>query len=365
MKIFISWSKEKSKQIALKTRELLESVTPSNQVFVSDVDIVAGEDVQAKIIDQIKDCDKLVLCFTEENKKAPWLLFEAGYARGRQKVVIPLLFDKDPDWHSWIDNPMNVAREIQFNDTNFVESFIASFNLINNEDNRQKIIEYQQQVDKIKDIYRKVDRNCEDLVAQLVHNKHFVAENPFFRDKTAHFMAGFESFELYNVITEQFMFSGKYLWIYGRKNMKLMSDSFKKFFNYLSETARLHPDMEGIDFRCLFLDPDSEEVSRAHIRPKLLKHELNSSMYRASIIIGDNKNFEKCFKMYSDRREEIIIRLDNSIIYAVPIFDALGRPQLLTDTRFEVFSVDSPKGQECIRKFQEVWNKAKPFSYHE
>ena len=365
MKIFISWSKEKSKQIALKTKELLESVTPKNQVFVSDVDIVAGEDVQARIINQIKECDKLVLCYTEENKKSPWLLFEAGYARGQQKIVIPILFDNDPNWHSWIDNPMNIAREISLNDTNFIESFITSFKLKNNDDNWQKIIDYQHKVDSIKNYYRKVDRNCEDLVEQLIHNKSFVAENPFFKDKTAYFLAGFESFELYKVITEQFMYSGKYLWIYGRKNMKLMSDNYKKFFNYLSETARLHTDMKGIDFRCLFLDPESEEVSRAHIRPTLLKNELNSNLYRASVIIGDNKNFEKCFKLYSNRRDEIIIRLDNSIIYAVPIFDALGRPQLLTDTKFEVFSVNSSKGQECIKKYQEVWDNAKPFSWHE
>ena len=52
--------------------------------------------------------DVYILCFTSDNKKSPWLLYEAGYASGLHKRVIPILFDKDSLWHSWIDNPMNV-----------------------------------------------------------------------------------------------------------------------------------------------------------------------------------------------------------------------------------------------------------------
>ena len=78
MKIFISWSKSKSMEFAIKTKELLEKVDPQIDAFVSEIDIYAGEDVQSKIIKQIESCDKLILCFTKENKKSPWLLFEAG-----------------------------------------------------------------------------------------------------------------------------------------------------------------------------------------------------------------------------------------------------------------------------------------------
>lgn len=63
---------------------------------MSEENISAGEKVQEKIIKKIEDCDLLLLCFTKENKKSPWLPYEAGFACGLNKTVIPLLFDNDP-----------------------------------------------------------------------------------------------------------------------------------------------------------------------------------------------------------------------------------------------------------------------------
>lgn len=51
--------------------------------------------------------------------------------------------------------------------------------------------------------------------------------------------------------------------------------------------------------------------------------------------------------MYENRRDEIIIRLDNCIIYSKPHFDMNGYPQLMTDSKFEVFSALSDRGKEC------------------
>ena len=99
--IFISWSKAKSRDFAIETKNLLESLDPHVNVFMSEENISAGEKVQEKIIRKIRECDILLLCFTRENKKSPWLLYEAGFACGLNKIVIPFLFDPDPNWHSW------------------------------------------------------------------------------------------------------------------------------------------------------------------------------------------------------------------------------------------------------------------------
>lgn len=362
MKVFISWSKRVGMQYAIKTKELLESIDPEINAFVSEADIVAGEDVQSKIISQIADCDKLILCFTRENKNSPWLLFEAGYARGLHKQVIPFLFDEDPNWHSWIDNPMNVAREISFNHCSFANAFITGLGISDTAANRNKIEKYRQDIIDIKEKTRVVDIQCEDFVNKLLASDAFVLENPVFQNKTAHFFAGFESFDLYKAITESFLYTGKYLWIYGRKNAKLFGGSFKEFFRYLDEKSYDHEDMGGIDFRCLFLDPDSEEVGRAHSQTEILKLELNATLQRAKAVIGDNKRLEQCFRLYSNKREAIIIRLDNCIIYCRPVFDANGAPQLLTNTQFEVFSANSTRGKECILKYEEIWNNARKMS---
>lgn len=358
MNIFISWSKAKSMQYALRTKALLESLDPSINVFVSEVDIHGGEDVQEEIIHRIIECDKLVLCFTKENKKSPWLLFEAGYARGLRKTVIPMLFDDDPNWHSWVDNPMNIAREVNFNNKNFSSVFFDCFGIISSEKNKQKLQRYRKTILDIKDKFRQVDIQCEDFVDKLTHNETFIVENPFYRGKTAFFLSGFESFDLYKTIIDSFMYTGKYLWIYGRKNMKLFGGSFNSFFKYLEEKASFDG-MAGIDFRCLFLDPDSPEVEKAHLQQDIFKSELTATILRAKSVVQDNLQLQKCFKLYSNKREEIIIRLDNCIIYDRPNFDANGYPQLLTNSGFEVFSVKSDKGKECIKKYENVWNSAK------
>jgi hypothetical protein len=361
MKVFISWSKEKSMEIAIETKTLLEKLNPNIDAFVSEVDINGGEYVQKQIIDKIRECDKLILCFTKENKKSPWLLFEAGYANGIQKVVIPILFDDDPNWHSWIDNPMNVVREIRFNN-NFNDLFMTDFELEDNDFNKRRIEHYKEIIFDIKDKHRDIDIQCESFVDKLIHNKAFVCESPFFQSKSAYFRTGFESFDLYKEIVDSFLYTGKYLWIYGRRNSKLFIGSFRYLFQYLKEkSSSKYENMGGIDFKCLFLDPNSKEVSRAHLHQETFENELKATISKANGIIGDDDILRKCFRLYQNHREEIIIRLDDCIIYSKPIYDSMGRPQLLTDSKFEVFAVKSIKGKECVQKFENIWLNSKEF----
>lgn len=362
MKFFISWSKRAGMEFAAELKILLESTTMETEAFVSEMDIIGGEDVQDKIIDNINQCDELILCFTQETKKSPWLLFEAGYARGCGKRVIPFLFDPDPNWHSWIDNPMNISREICFNSHNFMAEFMKTFNIKDTLKNRHRIEQFQQNILKIKEKYRLVDIECIDLVEKITNSGIFSMENPYYRDKTAFFLTGFESFDLYKIITDSFLYTGKFLWIYGRKNMKLFSGNFNKFFRYLDEKTFNNMGMDGIDFRCLFLDPTSDEVLHAHRQQEIFKLELKASILRAQTVIGKNMELKRCFRQYSNRREEIIIRLDNSILYSRPVFDATGTPQLLTNTGFEIFSVKTDRGRQCVEKFEKIWNSAKELS---
>lgn len=356
MNIFISWSKQIGLQFALKIKALLEKIDPTISVFVSEIDIIGGEDVQKKIIESIERCDKLVICFTKETKKAPWLLFEAGYARGLRKTVIPFLFDNDSNWHSWIDNPMNIAREIRFDGVSFTADFINSFDLENTPKVKQQIKHFRNEITDIKERFRSIDIECEDLIERLVSDEAFFVENPYFRDKTAFFLTGFESFELYKVLIDTFLYTGKYFWIYGRKNMKLFSGNYDRLFRYLDEKSLADPEqMEGVDFRCLFLSPDSEEVKFAHRQPEILASELRTCIMRAQSVVDSIPRIKRCFRSYSIKREEIIIRLDNCIIYSRPIFDAYGRPQLLTNSSFEVLSAKSERGVALIKKFEQVW----------
>lgn len=355
--VFISWSKAKSRDLAIEVKKLIESLNPSINVFMSEENISAGERVQEKIIQKIAECDKILLCFTRENKKSPWLLYEAGYASGLNKIVIPLLFDSDPNWHSWIDNPMNIAREINIKAPNFTTTFMECFDFHDSPYTRGTLSAFVEKTEEIREKYRKVDVQCEDFIDILLENNVFRIRSPIYRNRTAYFLTGFETFDLWKSITQSFLYTGKYLWIYGRKNMKLFGGNFKELFDYLEEKA-VDENMDGIDFKCLFLNPESDEVKYAHKQQDIFLQELDATIKRAKYQIGDNRTLQKCFRMYSNKREEVIIRLDNCIIYSKPHFDNNGQPQIMTDTRFEVFSVQSQRGQECTEKYCAVWNEA-------
>ena len=354
-KIFISWSKAKSRDLAFELKSLLEKMAPDINVFLSEDSIAAGEHVQEKIINQIVHCDKLLLCFTKENKKSPWLLYEAGFACGLNKTVIPILFDNDPNWHSWIDNPMNIAREISANSDEFYSDIINSLGITDTKYTKAVFLDFTRRIETVKEKYRQVDVQCEDFVDALIENDSFHIESPIYRDKTAYFLNGFETYDLWKTIVHSFLYTGKYLWIYGRKNMKLFGGNFRELFDYLEEKST-NSNMSGIDFRCLFLNPNSAEVKHAHSQQDIFLEELKVTIRRAENQIGDNQVIKNCFRMYENRREEVIIRLDNCIIYSKPHFDKNGYPQFMTDSKFEVFSASSDRGKECIQKFCAIWD---------
>lgn len=162
-------------------------------------------------------------------------------------------------------------------------------------------------------------------------------------------------YDLWKTIVHSFLYTGKYLWIYGRKNMKLFGGNFRELFDYLEEKST-NSNMSGIDFRCLFLNPNSAEVKHAHSQQDIFLEELKVTIRRAENQIGDNQVIKNCFRMYENRREEVIIRLDNCIIYSKPHFDKNGYPQFMTDSKFEVFSASSDRGKECIQKFCAIWD---------
>ena len=69
-----------------------------------------------------------------------------------------------------------------------------------------------------------------------------------------------------------------------------------------------------------------------------------------------NKIFN--YRKTPNKREEIIIRIDNCIIYCKPHFDINGNPNIMTNSSFEVFSALSEKGMRCIQKYTEIWESA-------
>jgi TIR domain len=78
MKVFISWSGELSRQVALALREWLPSVIQSIEPYVSSEDIDKGARWSTDIAAELEKSAYGILCVTKDNLLAPWINFEAG-----------------------------------------------------------------------------------------------------------------------------------------------------------------------------------------------------------------------------------------------------------------------------------------------
>lgn len=95
MKVFISWSGNKSHRVALVFREWLPSVIQSVVPYVSSEDIDKGARWSTDIAKELEDSTFGILCVTKDNLNAPWLSFEAGALSKTmdKSFVSPFLFD--------------------------------------------------------------------------------------------------------------------------------------------------------------------------------------------------------------------------------------------------------------------------------
>ncbi|WP_273762907.1 toll/interleukin-1 receptor domain-containing protein [Aeromonas hydrophila] len=98
MKVFLSWSGERSKQVATLLDEWLRCVLQAIRPWISTKDIDRGSLWFSEIQDQLQDVTTGIICLTQENKEKPWILFEAGaLAKGLSNSrVCTLLIDLDP-----------------------------------------------------------------------------------------------------------------------------------------------------------------------------------------------------------------------------------------------------------------------------
>ncbi|MCP1620150.1 TIR domain-containing protein [Pseudomonas sp. SLBN-26] len=98
MKVFLSWSGQRSKDVASLLSDWLCCVIQASRPWISARDLDRGSLWFGEINDQLKDTTVGIICLTQENKARPWILFEAGaLAKGLSTSrVCTLLIDLDP-----------------------------------------------------------------------------------------------------------------------------------------------------------------------------------------------------------------------------------------------------------------------------
>lgn len=94
MKVFLSWSGDRSRAIADVLRQWIPSVLQAVKPYFSPDDILKGSRWASEVAKELDSSSVGLLVITPENQGAPWLLFEAGALAkdlDRSKVC-PLLF---------------------------------------------------------------------------------------------------------------------------------------------------------------------------------------------------------------------------------------------------------------------------------
>jgi hypothetical protein len=99
MKIFVSWSGNRSREVAQILHDWLPNVIQSLKPWMSAADIKGGARWSADIAYELETSQFGIICLTPENLEAPWIHFEAGaLSKALQKAyVCPYLLDIAPE----------------------------------------------------------------------------------------------------------------------------------------------------------------------------------------------------------------------------------------------------------------------------
>ncbi len=96
MKIFLSWSGERSRLAARPFKEFLSLVLQDVQVYHIDDETRLGVDWVSKVRAALERVDVTIGLLTVENLNSPWLTFEAGACWSRNITYLPLLINISP-----------------------------------------------------------------------------------------------------------------------------------------------------------------------------------------------------------------------------------------------------------------------------
>ena len=112
MKIFLSWSGDKSKLIAESLKDWLEQVIQSTEPWIS-TSIEKGKKWSKEISDKLEESKVGIICLTRENLNAPWILFEAGaISKSSDSYVCTFLTDISSP--SEITGPLSSFQHTRF-----------------------------------------------------------------------------------------------------------------------------------------------------------------------------------------------------------------------------------------------------------
>ncbi|WP_407471146.1 DNA-directed RNA polymerase subunit alpha C-terminal domain-containing protein [Xanthomonas campestris] len=113
LRVFLSWSLQRSEAIAQAFRDWLPSVLQNVRPYYTPDDIGKGSRWASEIRGELEGSDFGIIFLTPENLTSPWILFEAGALSKLEKSkVAPLLLGVDP---TDVSGPLAQLQLTKFN----------------------------------------------------------------------------------------------------------------------------------------------------------------------------------------------------------------------------------------------------------
>ncbi|MCL2088868.1 MAG: toll/interleukin-1 receptor domain-containing protein [Oscillospiraceae bacterium] len=371
MKIFISWSKTKSKRIAYAIKDFLEGLFHDKiETWLSDENIQTGARPTAAIRDALKNYDKGIFCVLRENYESPWIMYEAGAISTHEHcdnensddcVIWPILFEPIQTERLFA-NPLyqfqfvNFDKEKMYKLAKEINNNVKAFKDIATLEKQFGFYwnELNSRVDQVLREYVIGSDNILDKKTVLRELAANAFPEPIMGD-IIKFTSGFERQELYNILLRK---SNKRLWLFGRKNKKIFANDNRWFFEQLKNKISGNE----FDFRSLFLNPSAppEIVSKAQKNDDFLQ-ELKLCIKKAYRTIQENNlSPDKLCRLYDVVRVDEIIIVDDVVLFSHICFDENGVPFPLTDASFNVVEIGDQLGAHYVTEFHSAWNKATP-----
>jgi TIR domain len=352
--IFVSWSGDRSRQLAREFKWWLPRILSSVRPWMSESDIHKGDRWSEQVGRQLRDHRIGIICVTPENMASEWLLFEAGalsktFGEGR---VCPVLLGIQP---KELEGPLTQFQATVFDR----EEMFALAESLNRElgDDRADDPVLRDAFDKFwPELAQRVEKLSRlELSPQSVHAvvrsfaKHGLPEPRI--GSSVYFEGGFESHGLYETICS--LVTNRF-YVFGRKNRKLFDKDHASFFDEIRNRLAC-----GLDFRCLFLDPGAPDhvLLTAH-EDSNFKDQLNDAVKQAGRVLRSaGLNPDDHCRTYSFQRTTTSITVDDAVLYTHIRLTPGGVASRLTKCAFSVVNANSPIGQELTSEFLDMWDR--------
>lgn len=358
LKLFVSWSGERSRLMAEAITEWLPRVLQSAAPWMSN-QIAKGERWSERIGEKLAHYQIGIVCVTPENLSAPWLLFEAGAlskAIGQAKVCPVLLGITPGD----VKGPLAQFQATILEKRDFFD-FVSGLNAQMCEDAVELSVlrdafdrtwpDFEKRVDNLS--RTRIPATAASLPTVIqAFSKHGLPEPAL--GSAAYFAEGFESHGLYNTVCDV---ATERLYIFGRKNRKLFDKEHAEFHRTLKSKVET-----GFDFRCLFLDPSAPaHVIAASHEDSDFRGQLSQCIRNAMHVFSAvGLNPQEHLRIYDHQRTTTIVVVDDAVLYTPIKLTSAGVASRLTKCAFTVLSSGAPLGHELLESFLTAWRSARP-----